>query len=83
MEFETQPVIKPGRIVMTILWPAFLMSCVSCGVLFSLIDPLDLIIFGEKFNLSSQAGYTIGFLLFWVLGCIASTITVILLIKPR
>jgi hypothetical protein len=68
---------------MAILWPSFLMACVSCGVLFSLIDPLDLIIFGEKFSLSSQAGYTMGFVLFWLLGSVASTITVVLLIKPR
>ncbi|MET3107270.1 hypothetical protein AAKU67_002298 [Oxalobacteraceae bacterium GrIS 2.11] len=83
MAYMTQQIVKPARLVMAILWPAFLMACVSSGVLFSLIDPLDLVIFGEKFNLSSQAGYTLGFLLFWVMGCVASTITVVLLLKPR
>jgi len=83
LEHQTHPSIQTTRLVMAILWPAFLMACVSCGVLFSLIDPLDLVIFGEKFSMSSQAGYTIGFVLFWFLGCVASTITVVLLIKPR
>jgi hypothetical protein len=83
LDILNQQTIKPTRIWMAILWPAFLMSCVSCGVLFSLIDPLDLIVFGEKFSMSSEAGYTLGFLLFWILGCVASAATAILLIKPR
>ena len=83
MELETCQFIKSPRLIMAILWPAFLMACVSCGVLFTLIDPLDLIVFGEKFNMSSQAGYALGFVIFWLLGCVASTATVVLLIKPR
>lgn len=83
LDYLTEQIIKPARLVMAILWPAFLMACMSSGVVFSLIDPIDLIVFGKKINLSSEAGYTIGFLLFWFLGCVASSITVILLIKPR
>jgi len=83
LEHQTHQSIKSPRLIMAIVWPAFLMACVSCGLLFSLIDPLDLILFGEKFSMSSQAGYTLGFVLFWFLGCVASTITVVLLVKPR
>lgn len=83
LEYQTHPRVNPSRLIMAIVWPAFLMAAVSCGLLFTMIDPLDLIIFGEKFSLSSQAGYTLGFIIFWLLGCVASTITVVLLVKPR
>lgn len=83
LEYQTHPRVNPSRLIMAIVWSAFLMAAVSCGLLFTMIDPLDLIIFGEKFSLSSQAGYTLGFIIFWLLGCVASTITVVLLVKPR
>ena len=75
--------ITTFRLVISILWPAFLMACVSSGVVFSIIDPSDLPGFDERFDLGVDATYTVGFLLFWFLGCVASTITAILLTKPR
>lgn len=83
MEYHLHETMKTNRLVMTVLWPAFLMAAVSCGILFSLIDPLDLVIFGERVSLAPQAIYTLGFLLFWGLGCVSSIITLMLVVKPR
>jgi hypothetical protein len=66
-----------------VLWPAFLMASVCTGVIFSLIDPAEMQMLVERFMLSSQAIYTLGFLLFWLFGCVASGITALLLMKTR
>jgi hypothetical protein len=70
-----------GRVLMVVLWPAFLMACVSSGVIFSLIDPEELILLDQHFHLSSLGVYTLGFLLFWVLGCVASSLTALLMLE--
>lgn len=69
--------------VMVVLWPGFLMACVSSGIIFSLIDPEELLILDKHWHLSSLGFYTIGFLLFWALGCIASSLTAVLLLEWR
>ena len=71
------------RLVSVVLWPAFLMACMSSGLVFSLIDPSDLQSFDARFMVSSQALYTLGFLMFWLLGCVASGMTALLLMKTR
>ncbi len=83
MEVTAPQTIKPIRLIMTILWSAFLMACVSCGVIFSLLDPTDMLVFDQRNNLSPQATYTIGFIIFWFLGCISSGIAAVLLVNPR
>jgi hypothetical protein len=69
--------------VMVVLWPSFLMACVSSGIVFSLIDPEELLILDRHWHLSNLGVYTIGFLLFWALGCIASGLTAVLLLEWR
>ena len=69
--------------VMVVLWPGFLMACVSSGIVFSLIDPEELVILDRQWHVSNLGFYTIGFLLFWALGCIASSLTALLLLEWR
>lgn len=69
------------RIAMAVLWPSFLMACVSSGLLFSLIDPMELIVLDDRVHLSSLGTYTVGFFLFWFLGSIASSLTALLLVE--
>lgn len=78
------PDAKSGRlprIVMAILWPSFLMACVSSGVLFSLVDPVELVLLDSQVHLSQLGTYTVGFFLFWFLGAISSSLTALLLVS--
>lgn len=77
------PVAKAGRrprMIMAVLWPSFLMACVSSGLLFSLIDPVELVLLDNQLHLSQLGTYTAGFFLFWFLGTIASSLTALLLV---
>lgn len=77
------PAVPVAQAVMIVLWPAFLMACVSSGVIFSLVDPEELILLDHKIHLSSLGFYTLGFLVFWVLGSVASSLTVLLMLTGR
>lgn len=77
------PVLPVARVVMIVLWPAFLMACVSSGVIFSLVDPEELVLLDHKIHLSSLGFYTLGFLVFWFLGSVASSLTVLLMLTGR
>jgi len=60
--------------IMQILWPAFLMATVGVGLLFSMVDPDDLVIFGHPMAGAHLSAYGCGFLLLWAL-CSASAAT--------
>ncbi|GAA4354593.1 membrane protein [Variovorax defluvii] len=64
---------------MSILWPAFLLACVTELVVFALVDPADLHWRGETLALSRQAIYTAGFFLFWLFGACANALTLLLM----
>lgn len=85
MKNNTQAVqsSRMPRIVMAVLWPSFLMACVTSGMLFSLVDPEELVLLDNKVQLSSLGMYTMGFFLFWFLGSIASSLTALLLIEKE
>lgn len=67
-----------GRFLMQVLWPAFLVAIVAEGVFFSMVDPHELVIVGLHLADSRGAAYTAGFLLFWALFTISSSLTYIL-----
>ncbi len=69
---------KTGRILMQVLWPAFLMSIVAEGLFFSTIDPRELEIVGVQFADSREAAYTVGFFVFWILFSCSSGLTYLL-----
>lgn len=70
------PRMRPAlRVVMQVLWPAFLIAIVAEGIFFSMIDPAELRIVGSYLNGSRLAAYTIAFFVFWVLFACASGIT--------
>ena len=83
MELSLQQKMNFARLVGVVFWPAFLMACLASGFVFSLVDPAGLDILDARFSLNPQALYTLGFLLFWLLGCVASGITTILLLTSR
>lgn len=69
-----------ARNLMWILWPSFLMGGVASGVVFALVDPLDLV-FAGQFRASRPTVYTLGFFLFWGMAALSSALT--LRMAPR
>lgn len=72
-----------SRLLMTILWPSFLMAIISVGIVFSMVDPETLVIHGENIELSNEVIYSLGFFIFWFLGALASGLTALLMCKSR
>lgn len=67
-----------------ILWPAFLVAGVLEMMVFAVVDPSDLHWFGgPAIGWSSQAIYTVTFLIFWVAVATAGAITALLWLEPE
>jgi hypothetical protein len=64
--------------VLWIAWPAFLVGAVAETLFFTIFDPHELTFFGEPFEASRLAIYTVGFLFFWAVGSAASALTMFL-----
>lgn len=58
-----------------ILWPAFLGAALSDALLFTIIDPETIMLFGVHPGVSRPAAYTVGFFAFWVIMIAASVTT--------
>ena len=65
-----------------VLWPGFVMAIPTVGIVFTLVDPADLHLFGHPLALTRQGAYTLGFLLFWALGSSCSALTCLLQRSP-
>lgn len=63
------------QLAMWVVWPAFLAACAAEFVFFALFDPLD---FNMRLHLSREAVYTFGFVAFWLLGILSSSLTLLL-----
>ena len=68
--------------LMWILWPGFLMAIPAVGIVFTLVDPADLHLFGQPLELSRTGAYSLGFLLFWALGSASAALTCLLQRSP-
>jgi len=66
------------RSKMLILWPSFLMAGVASGLVFALIDPLDVAIFGY-FRPERDVLYAAGFFFFWLVAALSSMLTLYML----
>jgi hypothetical protein len=66
--------------VALVLWPAFLAACVATLLFFAAVDPALLRDAGPRWfdGLDREAGYALGFLFFWAVGAVASTLSVYL-----
>ncbi|MBS0313864.1 MAG: hypothetical protein IT523_04665 [Burkholderiales bacterium] len=58
----------------TVFWPAFLGAALLDGLVFTLVDPATIEVFGYQ-NVSRQAAYTVGFFTFWIVIMAASAAT--------
>ncbi len=68
---------------MQVLWPAFLVTIIAEGLMFSLIDPHELVVVGLHLGDSRLAAYTVGFFVFWTLISAACALTWVLSAEPR
>ena len=65
-----------------VLWPAFLGAALADAVLFTLIDPDTIMLFGVHSGVSRPSAYTVGFFVFWVI-MIAASLTALWLYKDN
>lgn len=64
---------------MAVAWPAFVVAAVLEMVVFSVIDPHDMHLFGTTNDWSRTEVYSLAFFLFWVTNFISSGLTAWLL----
>ncbi len=63
------------RCLMQVLWPAFIGAAITVGLLFSVIDPVQIEWVSVHLADSRPAAYTVGFLVFWALFAITCSFT--------
>ena len=51
-------------------------------LVFAVVDPQDMHWFGQPFDISRQAAYTLGFFVFWFVIAIAGALTTLLAMSP-
>jgi hypothetical protein len=71
--------------VALVLWPSFLAACAASLLFFAAVDPALLRDAGPRLfvGLDREAGYALGFLFFWWVGAVASTLSVYLIRTAR
>jgi hypothetical protein len=76
---------RRGLDLALVLWPSFLAACAASLLFFAAVDPLLLRDAGPHLfaGLEREAGYALGFLFFWGVGAIASTLSVYLIRTSR
>lgn len=67
---------------MCIAWPAFLVTVLLEGLVFAVIDPMDLHYVAEGFEMSRQGFYTLAFFVFWGIIALSSALSVFLMSPP-
>lgn len=67
-----------ARHLMLIMWPSFLMAGVASGVVFALIDPLDVAIFGY-ITFQREVLYALAFFFFWFIASMSSLLSLYLM----
>ena len=71
-----------AKMLMTVVWPAFLAACVLEAAVFAMVDPHELSWGGGPLGWSRQAVYTASFFLFWFVS-IGSRLLALVLARPE
>ena len=72
------------QLALRILWPAFMAAGVLETMVFAVVDPADLHwLSGPSIAWSTQAVYTVTFLIFWAAISTASAVTALLSLEPK
>ena len=57
------------------LWPSFIAAGLGVGIIFTLVDPTELVILGQLMPASRSAVYTLGFFILWAICTVASALS--------
>ena len=68
-----------AKYLMWVLWPSFIAAGMGVGIIFTLIDPTELVILGYPVHASRMAVYTLGFFILWTICAVASALSCFLL----
>ena len=63
------------RYLMWVLWPSFIAAGLGVGIIFTLVDPTELVILGQPLHASRTAVYTLGFFILWAISTVASALS--------
>jgi len=64
-----------------VVWPSFFAAAVATMVFFAIVDPLELAqITWARIEITRQAGYTVGFFMFWLCTFSACLFTALLIV---
>jgi hypothetical protein len=58
-----------------ILWPSFIVAGAAEAIFFTIVDPMELTVFGEPLEASRLAVYSVGFFCFWAVAAMSSALT--------
>lgn len=67
--------MKVAKYLMWVLWPSFIAAGMGVGIIFTLLDPAELVILGYPLQASRTAVYTLGFLILWLICTVASALS--------
>lgn len=63
------------QLIVSVVWPSFIVACIATIVFFILFDPSDLALIAGIPELPRLGGYTLGFFGFWLLSALSSGLT--------
>ncbi len=66
------------KMLMVVVWPAFLAACLLEAAVFAVVDPLELSWGHGPLGWSRQAAYTVAFFLFWGVTALAASLALML-----
>ena len=64
-----------AKYLMWVLWPSFLAAGMGVGLVFTLVDPTELVVLGQPLHASRTAVYTLGFFILWVICAVSSALS--------
>ena len=67
-----------SRLLMQVIWPAFIAACALELVVFALVDPQELHWFGLRVSMSRNGVYSGAFMVFWLIAAGSSWLSVLL-----
>lgn len=71
------------RLLLQVLWPAFMAACVLEMVVFALVDPHELHWFGLPVTFSRSGVYSCAFLAFWLVTAGSSWLSLLLAMSSQ
>jgi hypothetical protein len=66
--------------IMWILWPSFIAAGIGVGIIFTLIDPMGLVVLGDRVHASRTTIYSLGFFVLWAIAALASAMSCFLVV---